>query len=42
MKTKKPNYKKGFYILLKYFDEVNDVSKEKANNELKELGLELY
>lgn len=34
-----PDYKKGFMILMKYFDSLPDEEKPKINNKLKEAGL---
>jgi len=39
METKKPNYKKGYYILLDYFDSIHDTEKPKVDKLLKKCGL---
>ena len=35
----KPNYKKGFEILMEYFDCIPENEREEVNNALKEEGL---
>jgi hypothetical protein len=35
----KPNYKKGFEILLEYFDSISDEEKPKVDKALKRVGL---
>ena len=38
-KTKKPDYKKGFFILLEYYDSIWDEEKPKVDKRLKNVGL---
>ena len=35
----KPNYKKGFEIMIEYFDSLPDVEREEVDKRLKECGL---
>jgi len=35
----KQNYKKGFEILMEYFDSISDEEKEEVDKRLKEVGL---
>ena len=35
----KESYRKGYYILLSYFNSINDEEKKKVHKELKEVGL---
>lgn len=35
----RPNYKKGFNILMEYFDFIPDEDKVKVDEDLKEVGL---
>ena len=35
----KQNYKKGFEILMEYFDSISDEEKEEVDQRLKEVGL---
>lgn len=37
--AQKPNYKKGFRILIEYFDSIPDEEKSKVNKKLIEVGL---
>ena len=35
----KPNYKKGFEIMIQYFDSIADEEKEEVDKQLKKVGL---
>lgn len=39
MDTIKPNYKKGYYILLDYFDSIAEEEREAVHKQLLKVGL---